>query len=265
MNFIDFTKNGGYRLKQFTFRKIQEAYFQILEAFVIFCNVPNVGNYIISGCKIEGSNITSGYMYIDGDLCKFAQTEGTAETKIKKNVVIQSLGFRNGNNENVFRFVNAQVDEAGAALSTFTRVSPVFDSNYVHTDNNLTAALLEKLNGIESQAEKNVQADWEVVNPSSDAFIKNKPNFLNVLDSGTFIAGDLSSGDDETIPITDVGTSNYLVFITATTGTAGSANASNNVTYVVHSKTATSFKVRQRELTVTTQSLIFDWLIIPNT
>ena len=49
------------------------------------------------------------------------------------------------------------------------------DANYVHTDNNFTTALKDKLNGIAAGAEVNVQSDWDVTDTSSDAFIKNKP------------------------------------------------------------------------------------------
>lgn len=51
----------------------------------------------------------------------------------------------------------------------------VSDANYVHTDNNFTTALKNKLNGIATGAEVNVQSDWNVTDTSSDAFIKNKP------------------------------------------------------------------------------------------
>ena len=49
------------------------------------------------------------------------------------------------------------------------------DANYVHTDNNFTTALKDKLNGIATGAEVNVQSDWNITDNSSDAFIKNKP------------------------------------------------------------------------------------------
>ena len=49
------------------------------------------------------------------------------------------------------------------------------DANYVHTDNNFTTALKNKLDGIATGAEVNVQSDWDVADTSSDAFIKNKP------------------------------------------------------------------------------------------
>lgn len=51
----------------------------------------------------------------------------------------------------------------------------VTDANYVHTDNNFTTTLKNKLNGIATGAEVNVQSDWAVTSNSSDAFIKNKP------------------------------------------------------------------------------------------
>lgn len=52
----------------------------------------------------------------------------------------------------------------------------VSDANYVHTDNNFTTALKDKLNGVATGAEVNVQSDWNVADTSSDAFIKNKPS-----------------------------------------------------------------------------------------
>lgn len=51
----------------------------------------------------------------------------------------------------------------------------VSDANYVHTDNNFTTSLKDKLNGIATGAEVNVQSDWNITDTSSDAFIKNKP------------------------------------------------------------------------------------------
>ena len=49
------------------------------------------------------------------------------------------------------------------------------DASYVHTDNNYTTTEKNKLSGIASGAEVNVQADWDVTDSTSDAYIKNKP------------------------------------------------------------------------------------------
>ena len=52
------------------------------------------------------------------------------------------------------------------------------DKNYVHTDNNYTTAEKNKLSGIASGAEVNVQADWNISDSANDAFIKNKPTSM---------------------------------------------------------------------------------------
>jgi hypothetical protein len=262
MNFIDFTKTGGYRFKQFTLRKMQEAYIQILKAFVGFSKLPELGNFILAGCEVEGANITAGYLYIDGELCRFEQTAGTEMTKIKKNVVIQSLGFKNGNNENVFRFVNAVVDAVdGVALQDYVRVAPVFDANYVRTDHNFTTALRDKLNSLAIQ----VQADWNVVNPLSLAFIKNKPEILDVLTRGTVNIGDIGNA---TYPVNFNGytapTTNYAVFVSFETLSGSTANNSATYYYVVHTKTTAGFQITMRETGNIQQSLILNYLIIRN-
>lgn len=56
----------------------------------------------------------------------------------------------------------------------------VFDENYVHTDNNFTTTEKNKLSGIQSGAEVNVQADWNETSSTSDAYIKNKPTIPTV-------------------------------------------------------------------------------------
>ena len=51
----------------------------------------------------------------------------------------------------------------------------VKDPNYVHTDENFTAADKNKLDGIQAGAEANVQADWNQNDSTADDYIKNKP------------------------------------------------------------------------------------------
>ena len=57
------------------------------------------------------------------------------------------------------------------------------DANYVHTDNNYTTAEKNKLGGIASGAEVNVNADWNAVN--GDAFILNKPTKVSDFQNDT--------------------------------------------------------------------------------
>jgi hypothetical protein len=126
MKYIDFTQAGGYRFKQPTLKKMQESYFEVLKAFVRHLGMPDVGNFIISGCEVVGANITEGMLYIDGELCAFAQTAGTADTLIKKNIEFTYLPFKTGASLPVFRSTNAiVVDADGVALSAFTRIQTV--------------------------------------------------------------------------------------------------------------------------------------------
>lgn len=268
MNFIDFTKNGGYRLKQFTFRKMQETWIEILKAFVGFCNIPETGSYIISGMKIVGPNITTGYCYIDGELCRFEETTGDATTKIKKNIVLQTLGFKNGNNEQVFRFVNAQVDATtGIALQDFVRIAPVFDSNYVHTDNNFTNDNQTKLDGIEVGAEKNVQANWNQTNNTADDFIKNKPTgeLLTYIHQGVYVHGNLLENFEQvTISFPNPGSIPYKV-LGMLVGSGTSALNESRVNFVVREKTATSFKLALYDnVGASGQAISFEYVIVPS-
>jgi hypothetical protein len=266
MNLIDFTKNGGYRFKQFTLRKMQEAYFLILKAFVGYLGLPNTGSYLISGCTvIDGITITDGYLWIDGELCFFASSAGNVATKIKKNVVTQTLGFKNGNDEEVFRFVNAVTDEdEGVALNDFLRLYPVYDSQYVHTDNNFSDEEKTKLNGIEDGAEVNVQGDWTEDDNTSDAFIKNKPsgNLLTYLLKGSYNLGNPVANDIRTISFTSVGTASYMV-VGSLVSKGANFDFDNDTIWMVREKTATSFKLVISENAPSDQDLDFDYCLIP--
>ena len=51
----------------------------------------------------------------------------------------------------------------------------VQDANYVHTEENFSTELKGKLNGVETGAEVNVQANWTQSDNTKDDYIKNKP------------------------------------------------------------------------------------------
>jgi hypothetical protein len=191
MNIIDFLQAGGFRFKQATLGKMQAAYFEILKAFVTYLGMPDVGNFIISGCAVVGANITDGMLFIDGELCYFEGGPGTAATKLKKEVTTETLAFRNGSNPSVFRATHAVIDNSGSALSSFVRIPSVkemvwgnisnipvdlvHDANYVHTANDFTTALKNKLDGIAAGAQVNVPANWTEANPAVPGYVANKP------------------------------------------------------------------------------------------
>lgn len=87
--------------------------------------------------------------------------------------------------------VNVQSDwnQTNSSADDYIKNKPanlVQDASYVHTDNNFTTALKDKLDGIQTGAEANVQADWTESNTSSDSYIKNKPTLATVATSGAY-------------------------------------------------------------------------------
>lgn len=267
MNIIDFTQFGGYRLEQPTLAKMQESYFLFLKAFVGHLGIPDVGNYIISGCRVLDNNITEGVLYINGHVCAFENTPGTNASKIVKVVTTQNLEFENGTTPVIFTKYTAQINSAGTALSEFVRVpSPfnlpegiVIDPNYLA----FTQELLEKLNGIEDNAEKNVQADWNTTNPSLDSFIKNKPIILDVLRISHVLVADITGTDNITVNFPTVGTANYIV-LGSWRLNPPSTSWQDSVTFIsTHGfQTETSFNLFIKELSTPYQNLRFDYILI---
>jgi hypothetical protein len=92
--------------------------------------------------------------------------------------------------------VNVQSDwnTTDTSADSFIKNKPanlVQDANYVHTDNNFTTTLKDKLDGIASGAEVNVQSNWTETDTSSDAYIQNKPSLATVATTGSY--SDLSN------------------------------------------------------------------------
>jgi hypothetical protein len=270
MNLIDFLQAGGYRLKQATLGKMQAAYFEILKAFVSYFGMPDVGNFIISGCTIDGANITPGMLYIDGELCSFAGGPGTTATEIKKQVTINNLAFKNGSNLPVFRSTMAVIDPTGTPLEDFVRIptvkemtwanisgipaSIVYDADYVHTDVNFTDLLKTKLDGL-------APPDWSINDPETPGYIANKPagDLMTVLHKGNYEFADISTDANLTVSFSDIGTDEYMVF--GSLVSEGTWNNDNDLIWMVREKTATSFKLLLREVTGNVQNVSFDFMI----
>lgn len=259
MKQIDFTQVGGYRLKQPTFSRMQESYFEILSAFIKHLKVPDIGSYIISGCEISGANITDGILYIDGDLCPFVETAGTLTTKIKKVETIETLAFESGSNLPVFRTTTAQTSlTEGIALENFTRIITVQDSNYVHTDNNFTTELLNKLTAIQNGAQVNVKPDWNAPTTAPNGIL-NRPNqLINLYTSGAQFVGDVFGNQIITVLIQNVPNNNYDVLVSFYDDHIDGGT----YTYAITEKNQNYFKIRVRELGNWVQNLKIEYYII---
>jgi|GEM_PF-5692950 len=120
----------------------------------------------------------------------------------------------------------------------------------------------EKLNTIENGAQKNVQADFNVVNTSSDAFIKNKPNLLNLLYMGSIYIGNITENSYyKVISFPNVGTTNYQV-VGSLRSNSTNLNIDNNVFHNTREHQATSFKLCIREMTNDDQDISFDYFLV---
>ena len=105
----------------------------------------------------------------------------------------------------------------------------VTDANYVHTDNNFSNNDKDKLDGIASGAQVNVQSDWNQTDNQADDFIKNKPTIPVVPAMKSLVAGNNVTITEDansvtiaaTVPEGDIvleyGTSTWADFTAATT------------------------------------------------
>lgn len=122
----DFTQQGGFPLEEKTLDYTQKAYLQILQAFIGHLDLPNPGNFIISGCELSVVGISAGMMYIDGELCPFEGIGGgTATTKIGKIETVEEAPFESGDNFDTYFIYTAGELLTGVPYEDFERVPNV--------------------------------------------------------------------------------------------------------------------------------------------
>ena len=264
MKSTNFNYSGGFPFDQSTLKRLQEALFEHIRTFALQLGCQDTGNYIIYGCDVVGANITPGAMFIDGEICPFAGAVGDSNTKIKKQTNITNAPFENGTNPPVFIETIAVVDATGTKLSDFTKFNFVNDPNYVHTDNNFTASLLAKLNAIEDGAEVNVQVDFNVTNPLSDAYIKNMPIIPNILRSASVNLGAFISNTTSVINFPDIGTSNYKVIISIESLNPFGYRGHDIMAYSTAAHTSTSFDFQALAFLSGSRNIKLHYILIKN-
>jgi hypothetical protein len=168
----------------------------------LFKGLINVGDVV----KVRIPQNNNNLMYIEGKLNAEVQGGGGGTTDyndLSNKPQINGISL-SGNKTTSQLGINIPTK-----TSDLTNDSDfVSDSNYVHTDNNytttdknivgnvtsnlankvdkvngkslstndFTTACMNKLNGIATGAEVNVQADWDETDTTKDSYIKNKPN-----------------------------------------------------------------------------------------
>ena len=184
----------------------------------------------------DGDDGTSPYATQD-----YVDTYGGKIDKIEVNGVEQTI---------VNKTVDITVPTKTSELTNDSNF-PV-DANYVHTDNNFTTALKNKLDNIEAGAEVNVQSDWDQTATTADDYIKNKPtktsDFTNDGSDGTsvYVEADELATVATTGSYTDlsntptIGDATLTIQKNSTTIDTFTANATSNKTIDISVPTKTS-------------------------
>ena len=175
-----------------TLRFIQDAFREPLGALAQLAGDKT----IITGVVNTAGVVSNGFITYNGEIIPFQGGNYASTVTIVE--AFENVNYNTDANDDTvldslpaYRTIYAMCGTGGIDIFNFSDLAPlktikelsnfslpagiVIDPNYVHTDYNFTLALLTKLNGIEAGAEVNVQADWNITAPSSDAFIKNKP------------------------------------------------------------------------------------------
>lgn len=261
-----------------TWRFIQSAWREPLNALALLCGDKTV----VTGCVVSEGNMSDGFIVLNGELLPFqAGAIGANITMIKEVVNVDyDVDIDNdGNLDNLPAYETRYLRFGSDGESTFPyadlkRLKSVQQlSDYQLPDYLVapiyvafTATLLEKLNGIEAGAEVNVQADWNVANSLSDAFIKNKPTgIFTKIERLTYLGmTDIDGSGVHTISIPDMGANNYIVIPSLETGSANPTIARNTASfsYTVFNKTNNSFQFAFREFSALNQSPKIEFLIV---
>lgn len=148
---------------------------------------------------------------------------------------LQTVGIIEQNVGNIIKYWEGTQSEYNAISSkdnntiyyiTDAEENYVIDNSYVHTDNNYTTSEKNKLSGIATGAEVNVQANWNETNSSSDAYIQNKPTIPTVNNSTIKIQMNGSTVDNFTTNASSGKTINLGTVITSHQDISGKLNTS---------------------------------------
>lgn len=194
-----------------TLRFIQDAFREPLESLAKLAGEKT----ILTGVVNTGGTVSQGFITYNGEIIPFQAGPYASTVTIIES--IENVAYNTDANDDTildslpaYRTIYARCGTGGSVIFPYSDLSRlktvkelsnftlpaniVTDSNYVHTDANFTLALLNKLNGIQAGAEVNVQADWTMTSPTSDAYIKNKPFNDLQFTSGMLVTSNSSGG-----------------------------------------------------------------------
>lgn len=163
MNTLNFNQSVGFPLETDILDAMQTAY-KLFNALGSIAGEKS----ILSGCVTTGDNVTDGVIYLNGEVLEFRG--GFAQTDVVIQEEITSLEFEDGNYNEVVKVRFATFGTSGTSYPWAD-----FKRGYA---TNLLQPFIEKLNGIEAEAQKNVTPNYAQNIPSGPGYIANKPTNL---------------------------------------------------------------------------------------
>jgi len=110
----------------------------------------------------------------------------------------------------------------------------------------------------------NIKPNWNAAAGAANEILNKPENLIRSLrQPGRAYIGDVGGTGEYTISFTSVNTSLYFPLITFESGSAGTAGATQNITYTTHSYTATGFKLQLYQIGNSAQDLYVNYLLIP--
>lgn len=150
MNNVDFQQVGGFPLETDTLDYMQSAYkeLQKLSAF-------GGDNYILSGCVVTGSNVSNGFVVINGELLPFEGGASQLKVIIKENKANRI--FENGSKKDVF-YTRYATFGTGLTYINFADLKRIKDIQTIMTEldakalQSTVSALLDRVTQLERKA-----------------------------------------------------------------------------------------------------------------
>ncbi|MDP1812326.1 MAG: hypothetical protein Q8K66_13070 [Sediminibacterium sp.] len=236
MNNFDFTQPGGFPLDQEVLGLLQDN-------TKLAANSALLGGefFILTGCTVVGGNASNGVVVIGSEVLPFVGGVITAKVIIVETVT--NLLFEDGANKGVEKIRYATFGDDG--ITNYLWAS--FERNVP------TNALLKRVRLLEEHSHI-----WSDITGKP-------PGFITYVSGETLgdIAGQVLGGPDAlfTIIIPDQGDTNYIV-AGSLVGLQLDSTYDNDVSWVITSKTAASFKISVREYNAVIQNLRFEFAII---
>jgi len=230
----------------------------------------------------QPANYTSGFVAYQGEILAFESGLPAATVTIVEETISAEYdnGATNGTGVNTILPVSQKrymkFGTGGTAtfpfsdlvrLSTIKQLSQftlpndiVQDANYVHTDNNLTTAMINAWDALVS----NVQSNWNAPANTAAAILNKPTNLLTVLTKGIVYLGDINT--DMVIPITfsaPLSYTGYYQVIPNLVSFGSNYNTDNDVFCMTKDHTVNGFKLLLREISGGTQTLRLYYTVIP--